>query len=115
MSYVAGGFARGVVAVATLALLGQACGGRMDNPQSLGVGAASGGSPEFSTGSGIGYIVASGGAIAAGGTVHFVTAPVLASGGSASFLCGNGVLDPGEECDDGNTAAGDGCGATCQK
>ncbi|MBI4175695.1 MAG: hypothetical protein HY518_00685 [Candidatus Aenigmarchaeota archaeon] len=28
--------------------------------------------------------------------------------------CGNGVIDPGEQCDDGNTAAGDGCDATCQ-
>ncbi|MDB4954870.1 MAG: cysteine-rich repeat protein [Myxococcales bacterium] len=27
--------------------------------------------------------------------------------------CGNGALDPGEECDDGNAAAGDGCSATC--
>jgi cysteine-rich repeat protein len=27
--------------------------------------------------------------------------------------CGNGVLDPGEDCDDGNTIAGDGCDSTC--
>ena len=31
-----------------------------------------------------------------------------------SELCGNGVLDTGEACDDGNSAAGDGCSATCQ-
>jgi large repetitive protein len=30
-------------------------------------------------------------------------------------LCGNGAVDPGEECDDGNTVAGDGCSATCTK
>ncbi|MFH2010373.1 MAG: hypothetical protein ABI333_27490 [bacterium] len=29
-------------------------------------------------------------------------------------LCGNGTLDPGEECDDGNTAGGDGCSPYCQ-
>jgi len=29
-------------------------------------------------------------------------------------LCGNGMIDPGETCDDGNTTAGDGCSATCQ-
>ncbi len=31
-------------------------------------------------------------------------------------LCGNGILEPenGEQCDDGNTAAGDGCSAICQ-
>ncbi len=28
--------------------------------------------------------------------------------------CGNGVLDPGEACDDGNAANGDCCSATCQ-
>jgi cysteine-rich repeat protein len=28
--------------------------------------------------------------------------------------CGNGVLDPGEQCDDGNKAAGDGCSSICQ-
>ncbi len=28
-------------------------------------------------------------------------------------VCGNGVMDTGEDCDDGNTAAGDGCSAVC--
>ncbi len=28
-------------------------------------------------------------------------------------LCGNGSLDPGEQCDDGNTVSGDGCSASC--
>jgi len=28
--------------------------------------------------------------------------------------CGNGVKDPGEECDDGNTISGDGCSAQCK-
>jgi cysteine-rich repeat protein len=27
--------------------------------------------------------------------------------------CGNADVEPGEECDDGNTASGDGCSATC--
>lgn len=29
-------------------------------------------------------------------------------------MCGNGVTETGETCDDGNTADGDGCSATCQ-
>jgi len=29
-------------------------------------------------------------------------------------LCGNGVLDPGEGCEDGNTLNGDGCDANCK-
>ncbi len=28
--------------------------------------------------------------------------------------CGNGVLESGEQCDDGNITPGDGCGITCQ-
>lgn len=28
--------------------------------------------------------------------------------------CGNGVIDPGEECDDGRSGAGDGCSPTCR-
>jgi cysteine-rich repeat protein len=29
-------------------------------------------------------------------------------------VCGNGIVEAGEECDDGNTDDGDGCSATCQ-
>jgi len=29
--------------------------------------------------------------------------------------CGNGVIDPGEQCDDGNKTDGDGCSSTCQR
>ncbi len=35
------------------------------------------------------------------------------SGGSMSGGCGDGTLDMGEQCDDGNTTGGDGCSATC--
>ena len=28
--------------------------------------------------------------------------------------CGDGIVDPGEECDDGNNVSGDGCSATCE-
>ena len=33
--------------------------------------------------------------------------------GQCVSLCGNSVLDSGEECDDGNTNSGDGCSSTC--
>jgi cysteine-rich repeat protein len=32
-----------------------------------------------------------------------------------SGICGNGVLDPGEACDDGNVAGGDGCSTACRR
>jgi len=41
-------------------------------------------------------------------------APSVGVDGRTMRTCGNGVLDPGEQCDDGNTKDGDGCSATCQ-
>src|SRR4029079_13177936 len=32
----------------------------------------------------------------------------------ATTRCGNGRMDLGESCDDGNTVSGDGCDSTCQ-
>ena len=40
--------------------------------------------------------------------------PVPASGTFVGSRCGNGVLDPGEECDDGNVFDGDCCSSTCR-
>ncbi|MBC8340132.1 MAG: hypothetical protein H8E63_00535, partial [Proteobacteria bacterium] len=40
--------------------------------------------------------------------------PVSAISCSVASGCGDGVLDAGEQCDDGGTAAGDCCSATCQ-
>jgi cysteine-rich repeat protein len=34
--------------------------------------------------------------------------------GGAAIVCGDGTVDPGEQCDDGGTLAGDGCDAGCQ-
>jgi len=31
-----------------------------------------------------------------------------------AIVCGNDRIDPGEVCDDGNSASGDGCNATCE-
>ena len=39
---------------------------------------------------------------------------ILASGGGISPVhCGNGIVEPPEECDDGNTVSGDGCSSFC--
>jgi cysteine-rich repeat protein len=38
---------------------------------------------------------------------------VLALGGPAGAVCGDGVVDPGECCDDANQVAGDGCENDC--
>jgi cysteine-rich repeat protein len=40
---------------------------------------------------------------------------ILARGEAVSpILCGNGLLETGEECDDGNVTNGDGCSAQCK-
>ena len=31
----------------------------------------------------------------------------------SGFSCGNGIIEPGEECDDNNTIEGDGCSSSC--
>ncbi len=31
------------------------------------------------------------------------------------YTCGNGILEVGERCDDGNTDAADGCSSDCQQ
>ncbi|MCF7835342.1 DUF4215 domain-containing protein [Candidatus Gracilibacteria bacterium] len=35
------------------------------------------------------------------------------TGGACIANCGNGILNTGEQCDDGNTTAGDGCSSAC--
>jgi cysteine-rich repeat protein len=35
-------------------------------------------------------------------------------GDDGAAVCGNGQVETGEQCDDGNALAGDGCSATCQ-
>ncbi len=52
--------------------------------------------------------------------VVFVAATLAAACSStpetpAGLDCGNGAVDPGEQCDDGNVTDGDGCSATCTK
>ncbi len=49
------------------------------------------------------------------GGMGSTTTTSSATGGGAPGLCGNGVAEQGEECDDGNASADDGCAPTCTK
>jgi cysteine-rich repeat protein len=88
------------------------------------VGSDAGGS--LQGGAAGGHLVNSGvgGAVGSGGTLQVAggswgcgilcSLPVGGSGGTTADLpnsknCGNGVIDIGESCDDGNTVSGDGC------
>jgi uncharacterized repeat protein (TIGR03806 family) len=51
---------------------------------------------------------------APGGVKYFTSVAELEVFGPDNILCGNGALDGGESCDDGNTLSGDGCSALCQ-
>ncbi|MDP7457505.1 MAG: DUF4215 domain-containing protein, partial [Candidatus Woesearchaeota archaeon] len=43
----------------------------------------------------------------------FVNASLQISGSLAAGSCGDGILDSGEECDDGNSVSSDGCSSSC--
>ncbi len=43
-----------------------------------------------------------------------ILADAVAFHKTASFVCSNSVVEPGEQCDDGNVVNGDGCTSTCQ-
>jgi cysteine-rich repeat protein len=47
------------------------------------------------------------------GLAEAIYALQVASGLRPQLLCGNGIVDAQEECDDGNTVDGDGCSAMC--
>lgn len=50
---------------------------------------------------------------AGGGTLACSATCAFNVSGCSSGTCGNGTLNSGEECDDGNTVGFDGCSATC--
>ncbi len=50
---------------------------------------------------------------APGGSADFISVGELEVFAPGIVTCGNGALDAGEQCDDGNTTGGDGCGPTC--
>jgi len=48
-----------------------------------------------------------------------ITVSLASIGGSpnayaTAFQCPNGLLEPGEQCDDNNSSSGDGCSSICQ-
>ena len=40
---------------------------------------------------------------------------LVACGSTSKAVCGDGLVDPGEQCDDGNVASGDGCSSSCTR
>ena len=51
---------------------------------------------------------------ATGNTAPGAAASCIRTSGSVTVVvCGNGLLQAGEACDDGNTVSGDGCSSTC--
>jgi cysteine-rich repeat protein len=48
------------------------------------------------------------------GTVSCMVGPLALQGTFRASHCGNGILDPGEDCDDGNVFDGDCCSSVCR-
>ncbi|HEY2407904.1 MAG TPA: SUMF1/EgtB/PvdO family nonheme iron enzyme [Polyangiaceae bacterium] len=87
--------------------------------------AGAAGAADAGGGSGSGGIAASGGTndagmsnagsgAADGGVTDAGSGGGAADAGPGPDTCGDGLVAPSEECDDGNTAAGDGCSGVCQ-
>jgi cysteine-rich repeat protein len=100
-----------------------ACGGRSEDSTSSGERFdATGGTIGISTdGSTAGRTSETGGQVSSGGSFDVggvsplsSTAPGTLPSDAGLSACGNGYLDPGEECDDGNHNSGDGCAADCK-
>ncbi len=82
-----------IVLLFAFAIMGQSCGG--------GGGGSAGGGAGGGTGGGVGG--GAGGGVGGGGP----------DGGPGPSTCGNGFLEAGEQCDDGNVLDLDGCSAAC--
>ena len=80
-----------------LAGIGIGCGARALDPHDAGTGTGTGGGAAIDAGP--------------GGDMR---PDLLTLDPSPPQLCGNGFLDPNEQCDDGNKTAGDGCTGLCQ-
>ena len=92
------------------AAIGIGCGQRALDPNQTKSGTGGG---MISTGSG-GAIGDGGGGADALSDVRPLPRDALAIEIPPPSPCGNGIIDPGEECDDGNKISGDGCSRLCQ-
>src|ERR1700690_2640154 len=68
----------------------------------------------FPGGPGTGGTNNQGGGASTGGAPNFQVTVTPDKLKQLLLTCGNGKLDPNEQCDDGNTVGGDGCSSTCQ-
>jgi cysteine-rich repeat protein len=82
-----------------------------------GSAGASGGSGNAGSSGSAGQGGMSGGTAGTGGTACTSNADCpagrICAGGTCVGFCGNGLPDPGEECDDGNSTSADGCEPDC--
>jgi fibro-slime domain-containing protein len=93
-------------------ILGGCSRGGMKTVNASGLGGV-GGSTSVVTG-GQGGVSSDAGLGPAGGTTVLTTWDGGAGGKAGASLCGNGTIDVGEGCDDGNSMPFDGCSADCQ-
>jgi cysteine-rich repeat protein len=95
-------------AVVTTTALGVAgCGGSDDSTDAQPSGTGGKGGAGGSGTAGKGGASGAGGAAGSGATGGSAGGPIM------NGTCGNGKLEKGEDCDDGNLAAGDGCEPDC--
>jgi len=111
-----------VIAAAWLAAA--ACGGKASDlsgnsqpGENGGSTVGAGGTQATKAGTGASTAWSSGGAGAAGGNLNsggLVTPISITTNVGRAQVCGNGILELGEECDDGNVTSDDGCSRYCE-
>ncbi|MDD5102967.1 MAG: fibronectin type III domain-containing protein [Candidatus Peribacteraceae bacterium] len=74
---------------------------------------SSGSATSFDLESGSGSSTSSDATHAAGSGSSAVSSITSASSSAVAPICGNGIVETGEQCDDGNFLAGDGCSIAC--
>lgn len=77
-----------------------------DAPDETGIGAGSGSGAGSGTGTGDG---------SGDGSGSCIGDDCVGDASGVRAVCGNGILETSEICDDGNLANGDGCSATCRR
>ncbi|HEY8375446.1 MAG TPA: myxococcus cysteine-rich repeat containing protein [Nannocystis sp.] len=105
-----GEFATGTTTSATATMTAGATSGLGDTTTGTPTGTTSGTTPGIET-------TATTGPVSGTDTTATSAATTAATSEAttAEDLCGNGIVDPGEACDDGNTVDGDGCSAMCEQ
>src|SRR3954467_4227978 len=103
----------GPLCLLSVALLAR-CGGQPEFANGTGTGGADGAGASSGHSNGGGLDLDTGGMSSNGGHCSSGDCAAAGDSGDTPDICGDGVLQKTEECDDGNAKPGDGCSGVCK-